>query len=1142
MGKKEKINEAKKIYEIELSAIQNDVNRWKNFLKFSSEFYKYSFIENLLMFAQRPDVTMCATIEQWNSVGRWVNRGTKGIRLIDNQDDEITLKYVFDVNDTHGNEKVLFRKWTAEQQQIIDILKDYFHYNNYNNLKDIITMYIYEHFDNNRTIKGLTEMEKEELTTDFLENNINFVTYCVAKRSGIYVDENELFKNFSNVKNKLQLRLIGSVVNDFSNDILRVIEYKIREKNKEVRNNAKTKQVWNGNQKKYGGELSVEIPRASYGRNNNGQIIGERERDNTEKAPDRGRTEEKISTATNKRIFSDCKIQPNDRGNDGGIAKNGDRGENLGVEENSTSFSFQENNVADEYIQGVLKSSGNIKNTTKKINTNDAQLNLFNDDFENRNNIKNEQIEENFVTKDEVVTTNNEDIERIVKGLVGYNVYVENKIYTVQNVNFEKNEVELSDFEMSKVYPLTRILSVDMFYDYYMQNEKNAEMQKEISEIINEKENTDEQKTIQEEQIINKESQKINYHIPEDFTKQYNQKVKYKENIDAIKLLKELEANNRMATSEEQSILAKYNGWGGLSKVFDDKDMEWKAEYTELQKLLTEDEYERARATVLDSFYTDKNIIKAIYNGLERLGFKRGNILEPSAGIGNFIGNIPKSMEDSKFTAIEIDDLTGRILRQLYQKEQVYIQGYEKADLPDNFYDIVISNVPFGNIGIFDKKYNKENFKIHDYFFAKSIDKVRTGGIIAFITTSNTMDKINPTAREYIAKRAKLLGAIRLPTNAFRTVANTDVTTDIIFLQKREQILEDERPSWVDIAKMTDEIYINTYFKTHPDMVMGNFKEDTNRFNKKIYNVVYDKDKQNLQDMLAEAINKLPENVYTELKQKKSNIDDYIIAPNDIKDNSYAVIDDKLYYKEHSVMKLVDKRPLIIERIIGMVKIRDVLDKLISVQSKEISNEEIKPYQAKLNQVYDQFVKKYGIINSSANKLAFEDDSEYQLICALENIDEETKKASKTDIFYKRTIEPNKMVEKVETSDEALIVSLNQKGYVDLNYMAEISNKDSETLIEELEGKIYRNPLVEEKDINEIEVGWETAEEYLSGDVVEKLAIAEAKCNDNEMYLKNVRALKNVQPIPLQASDIEVKLRRNLDTNILYRTICKRKI
>lgn len=1116
MGRKEKINEAKLIYDIELSAMQNDVERWKKFLEFSSEFYKYSFIETLLMFAQRPDVTMCATIEQWNSVGRWVNRGTKGIRLIDNQEDEISLKYVFDVKDTHGDTKVLFRRWNAEEQQIINILKDYFHYNNYN-LEDIISRYIYEHFDINTTIKSLTEEEMKQLTPDFLENTINSVIYCIAKRSNIEIDENKLFNNFSSISNNLQLRLIGSVVNDFSNDILRVVEYKIRQKNKEeVQDYAKTRQIWSENQKEYGRELSVQIPRVSNGGNDNGQITREGKRNNREETRDRERIKSEKSKTSNERISSNSEIQSNDRGNDRGIATRRDRREDLGVEENSTSFNLQENTVSEEYITAVLKSGGNIVNAIEKIEK------IVRDDTLSKKE-KSKKIREQY----EWVGTGfpkEYRAEATKKGIVVRD--------NVHNAEITISWLSVTD-RLEKIFNVQNI-QLGLFSD-------NSKIENNI-----ENEEIEEDFIAKDDIVIpNKEDskvEKINYRTPSEFTKTQNLRVKYKENEEAIRLLKKLETDNRLATNEEQTVLARYNGWGGLAKVFEKRATDWKKEYEELQELLTEEEYENARATVLDSFYTDKDIINAMYEGIERLGFKQGNILEPSAGIGNFIGNIPESMKNSKFTAIEIDDLTGRMLRQLYQKEQVYIQGYENVDLQDDFYDIAISNVPFGNHGVSDKRYNKENLKIHDYFFAKSIDKVRSGGIIAFITSSKTMDKINPSAREYMAKRAKLLGAIRLPTNAFRTVANTDVTTDIIFLQKREKILEDERPSWVDVAKATDEIYINTYFKTHPDMVMGELVEKTNQFNKKEYHVRYDKENQNLKDMLAKAINKLPENIYEEIERKEDDIDEYIIAPNDIKNNSYAVINDKLYYKENSVMRLVNKRPLTQKRIMGMIKVRDTLNQLIEIQSKEVSNEEIKPYQERLNKEYDNFINKYGIINSSANKSAFEEDTEYQLICALENVNEETKEATKADIFYKRTIEPNKTIEQVETSDEALIVSLNQKGHVDLVYMSEISKKDYETLIEELKGKIYRNPLVEEKNIDRIEVGWETAEEYLSGDVIEKLAIANAKAKDNTMYLENVRALKEVQPIPLKASDIEVKLRCYLDTQLLHRTICKRKI
>lgn len=997
MTLKEKINEAKVIYDIEISAILKDKNRWKKFLDFSSGFYKYTFMENLLMFAQKPNVTMCATLEQWNSVGRWVNRGAKALKIINNQDDEIYLKYVFDVKDTHGDAKVLFRKWESNEDQVVHILKNYFKYEECNSLNDIIMRYVYENFDTNKIVKGLSDDELDVLNSDFLENIIKYTTYSVAKRCNVKVDEEEIFENFSKIENPLQLQLIGTIQSSFTNDVLRIVEYKIRQNNMEVRKNGEIRKIWNENQKEYGRELSVQVSAISDGRNDNGKTTSEGTRNNQEETLNRERTETKISETTDKRVSSNSEIQSNDRRNDQRIIAGGDRGKDLEVvEENTTSFILPDN----------------------------TQLDLFNNNFTIQENKQLENIENNeekFVAKDDVI------VESI-------------------------------------------------------------------------------------------ESQRINYHIPNDFKKHQNLKIKYQENVDAIKLLQKIEQENRLATKDEQEILAKYNGWGGLAKVFDINSQEWQEQYKEVKELLTPEEYEKAKASVVNAFYTDKTIIDNIYLGLCRLGFKKGNILEPSAGIGNFLGRIPQNLEDSRFTAIELDSISGRILKQLYQKEQVYIQGYEKTELQDNFYDVAISNVPFGNYGVSDRRYNRENFKIHDYFFAKSLDKVKNGGIIAFVTSKGTLDKITPNVREYIAKRAKLLGAIRLPTNAFRVVANTDVTTDIIFLQKSDKELEN-RPSWVDVAKIFDDVYINTYFRSHPEMVMGEFVETTNQFGKDV-DVKLDAGA-NLDEMLTEAINKLPLNIYKNIEKEENNISEYVIAPNDTKPNSYVVMNNNLYYRELSTMRLVNKKSLTQERIRGMIKIRDVLDKLIEIQGKSVADDDIKPLQEQLNKEYDNFVKKYGIINNSANKSAFEEDCEYPLLSALENINEETKEATKTDIFYKRTIEPKKEIEKVETSNEALIASLNQKGKVDLDYMERISNKNYDTLIEELKGKIYRNPLVED---SRIQKGWETSEEYLSGDVVEKLAIAEAKENENDMYIENVMALRKVQPARLEASDIEVRL------------------
>lgn len=500
------------------------------------------------------------------------------------------------------------------------------------------------------------------------------------------------------------------------------------------------------------------------------------------------------------------------------------------------------------------------------------------------------------------------------------------------------------------------------------------------------------------------------------------------------------------------------------------------------------------------------------------------------------MGRLPENMSGSKFTAVELDSISGRISRQLYQKEDIQIKGYEKANILDNFYDVAISNVPFGNYGVYDKKYAKENFLIHDYFFAKTIDKVRAGGIIAFVTSRNTMDKVTSNAREYIAKRADLVGAIRLPTNAFRKVANTDVVTDIIFLQKREQMRED-LPDWVNTALYYEDVNVNRYFIQNKDMVIGEFKQSTNQFGKDLD--VKIEDGETLKEKLDETIKLLPENIYTSLVQIEENTEDIvqntIQAVDGVKNNSYTIYNDNLYYRQDSSMVFVKTKAMTEERIRGMIKIRDALREVIGLQCQDVKDADIEPYREILNEEYDKFLKKYGSINSTTNKSAFFEDSEYSLISALEDMNEETKEVIKRDIFFKRTIHPYKEIESVETADEALIASLTQIGTVDLEYMSKISNKDCQTLTEELKGKIYRNPIIAERLGKDNYInGWETSEEYLSGYVVDKLKEAEHFAKENEEYIENVIALKQVQPKRLEAEDIEIRLRCNLATRTVY--------
>lgn len=704
MGQKERINEAKFIYDIEISAMLNDTERWKKFLDFSSEFYKYSFMENLLMFAQRPDVTMCATMEQWNSVGRWVNRGAKGIKIINNQDNEISLKYVFDVKDTHGDAKVLFRRWNAEESQVINILTDYFKYKDNNSIEDVITRYVYEHFDDNPIIRGLSDKELETLTPDFIENTIKYSIYSVAKRCGIKINEESLFENFSTIQDPLQLQLMGAIQNSFSNEILRIVEYKIRQNKREVKRNGEIRQVWNENQEEYGGKLSVQIPTISDGRNDNGQTTSERTRNNQQETQDRGRIETTTSETTDKRISSDGEIQPNDRGIDRRITTSRNRGKNLEVEQDSTSFILPDNKVSEEYIEEILKSGGNIvgaidriqeilkdetlkkKDKANKIKqeyewtgtgfpdeykaealskgieiidnvnkaktilswievtnrledifeTKDTQLDIFSNNFEIRENKEQDEAEQNeniFVAKDDIVIKDENEINKFVVDLIGENVYIENRLFKLTNTNFRTNEVELLDLEMK--IPIFRTLEINQFYNYYNEDQRNIEVE-EIEPIEQKEFNQEENKIIE----IKTQDNRINYHIPNNFEKHQNLKIKYKENIEAIRLLKQIEGENRLATEEEQEILARYNGWGGLAKVFEKNSNEWQNEYNEIKTILTEEEYSKARASVTNAFYTDKKIIDSIYLGLLRLGVESGNILEPSARNRKFYGQI----------------------------------------------------------------------------------------------------------------------------------------------------------------------------------------------------------------------------------------------------------------------------------------------------------------------------------------------------------------------------------------------------------------------------------------------------------------------------------------------------------------------
>ncbi len=611
---------------------------------------------------------------------------------------------------------------------------------------------------------------------------------------------------------------------------------------------------------------------------------------------------------------------------------------------------------------------------------------------------------------------------------------------------------------------------------------------------------------------------RTNFTIDDDEVGEGTPLVRYDHNVMAIRLLKKLEIENRLATPTEQRVLSEYVGWGGLSECF----KEGNSHYNELKELLSEDEYVSARESTLTAFYTPPTVIRAIYQALENMNFKTGNILEPSCGIGNFIGMLPDSMETSKIYGVELDSVSGRIAQQLYQKSSIAVQGFEKTDLPDSFFDAAIGNVPFGQFKVPDKRYDKHNFLIHDYFFARTLDKVRPGGIIAFVTSKGTMDKENPSVRKYIAQRADLLGAIRLPNNTFKSAAGTEVTSDIIFLQKRDRMIDIE-PEWVHLGKDGNGIAMNNYFIEHPDMIMGEMQLVSGQFGPEPACIPYED--QSLSELLAEAI----QNVHAEISEveisglAEDEEDLSIPADPDVRNFSYTVVDGQIYYRENSRMNPVEVSMTAQNRIKGLIAIRDCVRTLIEYQTEDFPDDVIEGEQKKLNTLYDEFQKKYGLVNSRGNSSAFSEDSSYCLLCSLEVLDDEGNFIRKADMFNKRTIKQKTVITKVDTASEALAVSLAEHVKVDMPFMCELTGKTEQELFEDLKGVIFLNPLYEYGNSNFEQ--YLPADEYLSGNVREKLAIARSSAQlYPDDYTVNVEALEKVQPKDLTASEISVRL------------------
>lgn len=634
-------------------------------------------------------------------------------------------------------------------------------------------------------------------------------------------------------------------------------------------------------------------------------------------------------------------------------------------------------------------------------------------------------------------------------------------------------------------------------------------------------EEIEEEEVTAEESIPESQEQEKAVIEPHNFRIQDNDlgaggpKAKYKANMEAIHLLQTLEKEERLATPEEQEILSRYVGWGGIPQAFEENNSSWANEYLELKNTLSSEEYSAARASTLNAFYTSPTVIRSMYEALENMGLKQGNILEPSCGVGNFMGLLPESMGKANMYGVELDPVSGRIAKQLYQKNKIAVQGFEETSYPDSFFDCVIGNVPFGAYQVSDRRYDRHHFMIHDYFIAKSLDLVRPGGVVAVVTSSGTMDKQNPAVRQYIANRAELLGAIRLPNNAFQRNANTSVVSDILFFQKRDRASIEE-PEWLNLKETPEGYSVNAYFAEHPEMVLGDFTTESTQYGKQEV-TVKPKEGITLEEQLKEAVQNIHGTI-TELELSDTELEEDVVsipADPDVKNFSFTVVNEEVYYRENSVMNRMELPAMTAERVKGMVKIRDVTNELIRCQMEEGSDEQITKLQEKLNEEYDIFTAKYGLISSNANKRAFSQDSSYCLLTSLEFLDDKGELKRKADIFTKRTIRRAETVTSVDTASEALAVCIGERAGVDLSYMAQLSGKTEEELTEELAGVIFKNPIGEK---------WEPSDEYLSGNVREKLQIAKQFAEDHPEYQVNVQYLEQVQPKDLDASEIEARL------------------
>jgi len=1214
-GKMNKLNSILQLANDIQTQISKNEEEWKRYLNAASKQYKYAYKgqpltydEQILIYAQRPDATICAPIELWNkNMNCLVNRGSKGIAIIDKNSDNLGLKYLFDVTDVHkynstGRLPFLWVVNKEHEDYLISNLEMIYGKTDINKVFEERIIEIANTIADNSIeeyIVNLNVMKDNSFLADFDSKNIEVIfknllscsiAYCILVRCSslnekIIDDLN--FEGIYNFNTPETLSQLGCATTESTRQLLTHTAKIIRdyELNKLKQNQPVDKQPMTEESRGNSNEFNISGERRLLDtRSKDGEPTGRinREIRQIEEAFSNERKEESIPESpsdqpTERAFIGDRRaVQSDDRFNNGGHEegtehnrRNESPGSNkLDTKSEQHKASSGRNSTEGDYIQlslfptiqqqkeaieiGELNKSpfsiSDKKNPIPKYSYIEPKIEKFispkyidrvlknGSGFANGKN----RINEFFINEtDPVIRTKLIKKEYGQGGaswpIDGFDLHGYDTFQSTKGIKFQWKDEEgekigfLSwtavEREIEKLIHKGTYLDKEVIDDKLSNSEDISDRQKEEygtnkqafdNNIVD---NTD-IPAIKETKDIKDLEIDENF-IIEDLNVQHkSDREKFNDNFEAIKTLKAIENENRSASKLEKQILSKYIGWGGLPQAFDASIENWRDEFEQLKSILSQEEYESARASTLNAHYTPPGVIKCIYEKIESMGFTKGNILEPAVGVGYFLGLLPESMKDSKLYAAELDDITGRIAKKLYPNASIEITGFEKTSFKDDTFDLAIGNVPFGNYKVTDKQYDKLNLMIHDYFFAKTLDKVRPGGLVAFITSKGTMDKKNNQIRKYIAQRAELIGAVRLPNNAFTANAGTEVTSDIIFLKKRDRAIE-TNPDWLHIGLTEDDIPVNEYFINNPNMILGKMENKSGPFG--LESTCSPIPGLLLEEQLRQAFNQLggeiSQNVNTISLTENEEPESEKVIPADpnINNFSYAVINDDLYFKENSVMIPIKESETNTNRIKALISIRDCTRDLIFYQLENYSDVDINIKQKQLNTLYDEFTKNFGLINNNLNRRAFRDDNSYCLLCSLEILNEDGTLKDKADIFTKRTIKQKEVVKSVETASDALALSLSHKACIDFEYMSDLLNNHSSKtdIIESLKGVIFKDPLTAQ---------WETSDQYLSGNVREKLKIARTYAENNPDYIINVESLQQVQPKDLEVSEIDIRL------------------